>query len=508
MEKVQADSPAVPASDAAPSVADAAGRSAIPKTEQRRRALASRLFNGRGWKWLRLSVDSALLLLAPIAADIGAPDDIGPDGRTLIWLFPPMAIAGLALARMYSPRTQAKLIDGLGLIVAVTSLAAVSLIAGAAYVDPDSDPAPLIARTWLYGTALLIGGRLLLGYAQRHGRATRLVTTPTLIVGAGYVGALVELRLNTQPQLGLEPVGYLDADPPPAELAPDRQAPVLGGPDDIEEVIRRTGAKHVVFSFMSGPDRDLIPLMRRCEVLGLQVSFVPRFFEQVNVHLALEHLGGLPLFGLRPIDPKGWQFAIKHALDRAAASLMLFFLSPLLLALALATRISSPGPVLFKQLRVGRDGREFEMLKFRSMRLAPPEEQTLPGNVTQLPTDVGPGGVEGDDRRTAVGTLLRRTSLDELPQLMNVVRGDMSLVGPRPERPEFVEAFGMRIARYDDRHRVKSGITGWAQVNGLRGKTSLRDRVEWDNYYIENWSLSLDLKILLMTLSAVFYRAE
>jgi exopolysaccharide biosynthesis polyprenyl glycosylphosphotransferase len=242
-------------------------------------------------------------------------------------------------------------------------------------------------------------------------------------------------------------------------------------------------------------------------VLGLQVSFVPRFFEQVNVHLALEHLGGLPLFGLRPIDPKGWQFAIKHAMDRVTAALMLFFLSPLLGVLALATRISSPGPTLFKQLRVGRDGREFEMLKFRSMRLAPPEA-TLPGNVTQLPTDVGPGGVEGDDRRTAVGALLRRTSLDELPQLMNVLRGDMSLVGPRPERPEFVEAFGTRIARYDDRHRVKSGITGWAQVNGLRGKTSLRDRVEWDNYYIENWSLSLDLKILLMTVSAVFFRAE
>jgi len=148
------------------------------------------------------------------------------------------------------------------------------------------------------------------------------------------------------------------------------------------------------------------------------------------------------------------------------------------------------------------------MLKFRSMHLAPSEREALPGNVTALPTDLGPGGVEGDDRRTAVGTLLRRTSLDELPQLLNVVRGDMSLVGPRPERPEFVEAFGPRIARYDDRHRVKSGITGWAQVNGLRGKTSLRDRVEWDNYYIENWSLSLDLKILLMTLSAVISRAE
>ncbi len=507
MEEVQADSHAVPATDPRRSVADASGRSAVPRAERRRRLVASRAFNGKGWKWLRVSVDSVLLLLAPIAADIAAPADLGPDGHTLIWFFPPMVLVGLAIAGLYSSRTQARLIDGLGLIVAATSLAAVSLIAGAAYVDPNSDPAPLIARAWLYGTVLLIGGRLLLSYTQRRGRATRLVTTPTLIVGAGYVGALVEMRLTTQPQLGLEPVGYLDADPPPPEFA-DRTTPVLGGPDDIEDIIERTGARHVVFSFMSGPDRDLIPLMRKCELLGLQVSFVPRFFEQVNVHLALEHLGGLPLFGLRPIDPKGGQFAIKHAMDRVTAALMLFFLSPLLLILALATRISSPGPIFFKQLRVGRDGREFAMLKFRSMRMPPPEAPALPGNVTQLPTDVGPGGVEGDDRRTAVGTLLRRTSLDELPQLMNVLRGDMSLVGPRPERPEFVEAFGTRIARYDDRHRVKSGITGWAQVNGLRGKTSLRDRVEWDNYYIENWSLTLDLKILLMTLSAVFFRAE
>jgi len=391
VEEVQADSHATPAAGIRSADRDEDRRPAPGRAEQRRRALASRLFEGRGWRSLRLGVDSALLLLAPLAADIGAPDNVGPDGRTLIWFFPPLVIAGLAAARLYSDRTQARIIDGLGLILAVTALAAVLLIAGAAFVDPDSEPARLIARAWLYGTALLMGGRLLLVYAQRRGRSTRLVATPTLIVGAGYVGSLVELRLSTQPHLGLEPVGYLDADPPPPEFAPDRRAPVLGGPDDIEDVMKRTGARHVVFSFMSGPDRDLIPLMRRCGQLGLKVSFVPRFFESVNVHLALEHLGGLPLFGLRPIDPKGWQFAIKHTLDLLSAALLLFFLSPVLLSLALATRISSPGPVLFRQLRVGRDGREFEMLKFRSMHLAPSEREALPGNVTALPTDLGPG---------------------------------------------------------------------------------------------------------------------
>jgi len=139
---------------------------------------------------------------------------------------------------------------------------------------------------------------------------------------------------------------------------------------------------------------------------------------------------------------------------------------------------------------------------------APAEMVTAGGRSIAMPADVAPGGVEGDDRRTWVGTAMRSTSLDELPQLFNVLRGDMSLVGPRPERPEFVELFGSRIDRYADRHRVKSGVTGWAQVHGLRGKTSLRDRVEWDNYYIENWSLGLDLKILVMTLAAILQRAE
>jgi exopolysaccharide biosynthesis polyprenyl glycosylphosphotransferase len=351
---------------------------------------------------------------------------------------------------------------------------------------------------------------VLLAWAQRRARKTRLTAKPTLIVGAGQIGAHVERRLASQPELGLRPVGYLDADPPPLNMVPDRTAPVLGGPDDLGAVAAATGARHVVLGFSAAPDRLLIPLVRECEARGLEVSLVPRLFESVNVRVALDHLGGLPLFGLHSIDPKGWQFTVKHVVDRVAAALLLLVLLPLLLWLALAVKLSSPGPILFRQRRIGRDGRDFEILKFRSMKID--DDGVVPGtsptNLVALPSDVGPGGVEGADRRTSIGGLLRRTSLDELPQLLNVLRGEMSLIGPRPERPEFVDLFGSRIERYDDRHRVKSGITGWAQVNGLRGKTSLRDRVEWDNYYIENWSLSLDFKIMLMTVASLFHRAE
>jgi lipopolysaccharide/colanic/teichoic acid biosynthesis glycosyltransferase len=197
---------------------------------------------------------------------------------------------------------------------------------------------------------------------------------------------------------------------------------------------------------------------------------------------------------------------VKHAIDRIGAGVLLLALLPMLLTLAALVRLSSPGPALFRQRRVGRDGREFEMLKFRTMRL--PEHEEGEPMLVALPPDLGPGGVEGADRRTWIGSFMRASSLDEVPQLINVLRGEMSLVGPRPERPQYAELFGSQVARYTDRHRVKSGITGWAQVCGLRGRTSLSDRVEWDNHYIENWSLGLDVKIVLMTLAAPFHRAE
>ena len=237
---------------------------------------------------------------------------------------------------------------------------------------------------------------------------------------------------------------------------------------------------------------------------------VPRMFDTMNHRAGYETVGGLPLLSFSMIDPTGWMFAFKLGMERLLAACMLLALSPVMFVLALAVRLSSAGPVLFRQRRVGRDGTEFDLLKFRSMSWTP---ATIHGKdednvIVMLPSDTAPGGVEGEDRRTAIGRLMRRTSLDELPQLINVLRGEMSLVGPRPERPEFVQLFDQDVARYRDRHRVKSGITGWAQVHGLRGKTSLAERVEWDNYYITHWSLALDLKILLLTLAAVFYDAE
>jgi exopolysaccharide biosynthesis polyprenyl glycosylphosphotransferase len=475
----------------------------LPQRVQRTRL--ERLLQGRTWTALRVGFDVLLVAFAVGVTVLRAPS-ASADEIWLAALLAPLMIGTLTLGGLYKHDFQVKIVDGVGRVIGATTLAAAATITAAATGTTQLESHALIPHTWAAASVLLVVGRVFTNWVERRARAAGVIATPTLIVGAGQIGALVERRLTSERELGLHPVGYLDADPPEQEDVPLRTAPVLGRPEEVGRVAELTGAKHVVIGFTRDPDSQLFDVMRDCEERKLQVSVVPRFFEFVNVHSELEHIGGLPLFSHESTDPKSNTFAVKHAFDRVAAGLMLLILLPVLLTVAAAVKLSSPGPVLFRQRRIGRDGRHFELLKFRSMRMADPvaAEDTL----TLLPTDMAPGGVEGMDRRTRVGAFLRRNSIDELPQLINVLCGDMSLVGPRPERPEFVEIFEQRVRRYDDRHRVKSGITGFAQINGLRGRTSLSDRVELDNHYISNWSLSLDLRILFLTLGAVLMRRE
>ena len=221
--------------------------------------------------------------------------------------------------------------------------------------------------------------------------------------------------------------------------------PVLGASWDLEQVVHDYGVEYVIVSFSTAPTSVLLNLVRRCEQLGVAVALVPRLFETVPRRLRVEHLGGLPLLQVKAADPRGWQFSLKHVLDRVIAALLLPLLAPVLLVSAAAVWISLGRPILFHQKRVGRDGRMFNMLKFRSMRDSFPDGETLDLDPEEMAldaaADLAPGGVEGTDRRTRVGSFLRRVSLDELPQLFNVLRGEMSFVGPRPERPEFAQLF-------------------------------------------------------------------
>ncbi|HEU4976453.1 MAG TPA: exopolysaccharide biosynthesis polyprenyl glycosylphosphotransferase [Baekduia sp.] len=490
-----------PSAEAVPLHADTAGVAQRAASQPvllrgRRPSRLARLLDSRA---LRPLLD-LLGLVTAVAVTLWWPDE--PVAMAQGWpllLFPPIVMLLLLARGMYERRLRPTVLDGVVPIAGSISVAAMGVVVVEVYLARQDVVPAVPAHLWALSMATVGGMRVALLLAHRYARIRRLAGRPTLIVGAGSVGTRIAKRLELQREYGLQPVGFLDADP---LQHTDCDVPVLGSPDDLDWVAQLTRAEHIVIAFSSEPDERLVDLVRRCEALGLEVSLVPRLFESLNHRATYEPLGGTPLVGLRSVHPRGWQFTVKHAFDRIGAALLLLLLAPLLIAIAIGVRLSSPGAIMFKQRRVGRDGTVFDLYKFRSMRPADPSDGFRPE------AGSAPGGVEGQDRRTPIGRFLRRSSLDELPQLLNVLRGEMSLVGPRPERPEFVELFEADIKRYGDRHRVRSGVTGWAQVHGLRGQTSLSDRVEWDNYYIEHWTLGLDLKILVLTILAVLRPAE
>jgi exopolysaccharide biosynthesis polyprenyl glycosylphosphotransferase len=468
----------------------------------RSRALAAgiaRLLDARVWSQVRLLLDTIMLGLATTAAGYAAPIPSSGGIGLLAALFMVLTLAILRVRPDPDERLGTSVLDTATQAFAAASLSAMLTVAAGSILG-GSHPVGLALRLWLFAAVYLTMARVVLASVRAQALCNQALATPTLILGAGVVGEHLVKRLTSDRSYGLRPVGFLDSDPMPTSGHPSAATvPVLGGSDHLADAIRVTGARRVILAFSSEPDHVLVDRVRECEKLGVEVSLVPRLFEAISDRAILDHVGGLPLISLRPTNPRGWQFAIKHGLDRTLAVAALVVLSPLMGVIALAVRLTSPGPVLFRQRRVGRDGRAFDILKFRTMREADPAREAE----FVLPEGCAPGGIEGEDRRTLLGGWLRSTSLDEVPQLINVLRGEMSLVGPRPERPQFAAQFGAEVGRYDDRLRVKSGITGWAQVNGLRGQTSIADRVEWDNYYIRNWSLRLDFKIMILTVAEV-----
>jgi exopolysaccharide biosynthesis polyprenyl glycosylphosphotransferase len=471
------------------------------------------LLEGRGLEILQGAVDFVAAGMATVIAlgGVRATMDVSSTNASLLAL-PPLVTLLLYTRGQYRVPLRTLALDGLVPGVSAVSVAAMSAALLGLFVNGRGPSELQWLSAWLLALLAVGVGRTALSMSQRLARRHGLTGRPVLILGAGVVGTQLARRLLSRPEYGLRPVGLIDDDPPASRDPGGCQITVVGALADIDEIVRRTGAKSLIVAFSSVADARVSKLIEHCQGLGVEVAVVPRMFDAINHRVVYESIGGLPLLSFSRVDPKGFQFAIKHISDRIVAFALLVTLAPLLAAIALAVRLSSPGPVLFSQRRVGRDGQVFNLYKFRSMLVPASRAEARLGDETRRGVaappanggDVAPGGVEGPDRRTRVGRLIRRLGMDELPQLINVVRGEMSLIGPRPERPEFVELFERRLERYEDRLRVKAGITGWAQVNGLRGNTSLGERIEWDNYYIANWSLGLDLKILLLTVVALF----
>jgi Undecaprenyl-phosphate glucose phosphotransferase len=268
--------------------------------------------------------------------------------------------------------------------------------------------------------------------------------------------------------------------------------PVLGRVDDIPELTETQEIDEVIVVMPEATHHEILKVVSKCDRASVAIKVFPNVFQIMATEVSIGDLGGLPLLTVRDTALQGWRLTVKRVVDAVGSAVGLVLLSPLMMLLAILIKLESAGPVFYTQERMGLDGKSFMMLKFRSMR-ADAEAQT--GPVWATPDD---------DRRTRLGAFIRRVSIDELPQLINVLIGDMSLVGPRPERPVFVEQFKQTIPRYMDRHREKAGITGWAQVNGLRGDTSIIERTKYDLWYTENWSLALDFRILARTISNIF----
>ncbi len=306
-----------------------------------------------------------------------------------------------------------------------------------------------------------------------------------LVIGAGQLGQRVIETIHGHRELGFRVTGVLTrrAEKIGTEV---EGAKVLGLIADVDRVLDENPVDQVIIALPIEESAVLKDLMEQLALRTVDVKVVPDLYQYITLRGGLEEFGGLPIISLQggPLD--GWNLIAKRIFDVLVSAVALLLSAPLMLLIALVVRLSSKGVVLYRQERMGMDGRTFQMLKFRTMRAdAEPEGAVM--------------AEAADPRRTAVGRFLRKSSLDELPQFLNVFVGEMSLVGPRPERPVFIEEFKKQIPRYHLRHLVKSGITGWAQVNGLRGQTSIQKRIEFDLYYIENWSLLLDLKILIRT---------
>ena len=344
-------------------------------------------------------------------------------------------------------------------------------------------PRAMMVYDWLLTIVLLILGRLVHSWARKRLQDRGIGKDRVLIVGTGDTARMIIQRIAWSPALGYDLVGIVNGESAGNEILGFR---VLGQPEDVPDLINEYHVDEVIIAMPEKGHREMLHVISYCERGRVTIKIFPDLFQYVTTHAGIDDLGGLPLLSVRDYALRGYLLTLKRLIDFIGATLGLIAFSPLMLLTALAIKLESPGPVFFIQPRMGLDGREFMMIKFRSMR-------------TDAEKD-GPGWtVKNDPRQTRLGTWLRRLEVDELPNLINVWLGEMSLVGPRPEQAYYVEQFRRYVPRYMDRHREKGGMTGWAQVNGLRGDSSISERTKYDLWYSENWSILLDTKILLRT---------
>jgi Undecaprenyl-phosphate glucose phosphotransferase len=395
-------------------------------------------------------------------------------------------VAVLGFCRVYESRRMLGMATELQIIAKAHCVAFLALLVASYRAQQYADVHVFLPCFGLTAGVALLSSRLALRVALRSLRARGVNLRRVLAVGEGETMESLIARLGAYPELGLRVVGIVTDDSSPIQAVCGK--PVIGHFSRISELIASTDADEVLISLPPEQTPKLDRLLGLLKDETLDIRLIPDVHRYVTLGCQVDEFEGTPIVRINDSPLVGLGAFAKRATDVVLSAVALVVLSPLLFLIGLLVKLGSPGPAIYSQERLGINGRSFRMLKFRSMRV---DAESKTGAVWCSPSD---------DRRTALGTFLRKTSLDELPQLWNVLCGDMSLVGPRPERPVFVDQFRKEIPNYMLRHKVHAGITGWAQVNGWRGNTSLNARIECDLFYIRNWSYLLDLKILLLTI--------
>ena len=382
---------------------------------------------------------------------------------------------------LYRPYRHVPLRRELVRLLAAFGLGFVLLLSWLSLRHMDDYSRQMLILFFLLSYTLLALKRIVLRQTLKHFRERGNNLKHVVLIGKGSLAKSYLDKIETELNMGYHPLGYL------AEEEGELNIPYLGDYDRLEEILEEKKPDEVISAVDPAEFRHTPEIVAACEKTGCKLSAIPIYAEYMSSSQQIDDLDGIPLLNMRriPLENIGNAF-LKRTADILISALALVVFSPLMLITAIGVKLSSPGPVIFAQKRIGRNKKPFMMYKFRSMRV----------NTTQ---DTAWSGRE-DDRRTAFGSFIRKYSLDEFPQFWNVLKGDMSLVGPRPEIPHFVDQFKKEVPRYMLKHLVRPGITGWAQVNDLRGDTSIPERIKYDIYYIEHWSVGLDLKILFMTI--------
>ncbi len=394
--------------------------------------------------------------------------------------------------KLYTPHRNNLLSDDFFLIFKSITFGMLIIIGVAFFYREYSFSRYVVVALWLSAIVFVFGGRILIYFIRKKLISKGKELRNAAIIGNNETASAVFEKLNSNKLYGYNLLGYY-ADSPAQTNQAIENGKYLGNIEDLIRAINNREIEVALITLDAHDYQQIYSILRETEGVDVELMLVPDVLGLMTSRMNIKEIEGIPFIKIKGVPITTWGRILKRMFDILFSIFVLIIFSPLLILISILIKLSSRGPVIYKQERIGLNGKIFNVYKFRTMRVDA-EKETGPVWATKE-----------DNRRTPLGKILRRTSLDEMPQFFNTLRGDMSIVGPRPERPFFVNQFKDNVPKYLDRHLLKSGITGWAQVNGMRGQASIEERTKYDLYYIENWSLILDIKIIAKTIKAVLF---